>query len=73
MEIVAEYQGKPSLDMYAQMLYSAGMEYGKCLLVVENNGIGISVFEKLKDIGYKIFTTLLKVLTNLLMHLKVNL
>ena len=28
------------------------MEYGKCLLVVENNGIGISVFEKLKDMGY---------------------
>jgi hypothetical protein len=53
MEIVAEYQGKPSLDMYAQMLYSAGMEYGKCLLVVENNGIGISVFEKLKDLGYE--------------------
>ena len=53
MEIVAEYQGKPSLDMYAQMLYSAGMEYGKCLLVVENNGIGISVFEKLKDMGYE--------------------
>lgn len=52
MEIVAEYQGKPSLDMYSQMLYSAGMEYGKCLLVVENNGIGISVFEKLKDMGY---------------------
>jgi len=53
MEIVAEYQGKPSLDMYSQMLYSAGMEYGKCLLVVENNGIGISVFEKLKDMGYE--------------------
>ena len=28
------------------------MEYGKCLLVVENNGIGISVFEKLKGMGY---------------------
>ena len=52
MEQVAEYQGKPSLDLYSQMLYSAGMEYGKCLLVVENNGIGISVFEKLKDMGY---------------------
>ena len=29
------------------------MEYGKCLLVVENNGIGISVFEKLVTLGYE--------------------
>tara|TARA_R110000751_G_scaffold52026_1_gene113575 strand:+ start:35 stop:1618 length:1584 start_codon:yes stop_codon:yes gene_type:complete len=47
MEIVAEYQGKPSLDLYADILFDAGNEYGKCLLVVENNGIGISVLEKL--------------------------
>jgi hypothetical protein len=52
MEIVAEYQGKPSLDMYAQMLYSAGIEFGGCLLVVENNGIGISILEKLITLGY---------------------
>ena len=47
MEVIAEYQGKPSLDMYSQILYSAGMEFGGCLLVVENNGIGISILEKL--------------------------
>ena len=47
MEIVAEYQGKPSLDLYADILFDAGNEYGKCLLVVESNGIGISVLEKL--------------------------
>ena len=52
MEVVAEYQGKPSLDMYSQMLYSAGSEYGTCLLVVENNGIGISILEKLVSLGY---------------------
>ena len=52
MEVVAEYQGKPSLDMYSQMLYSAGMEYGGCLLVVENNGIGISILEKLINLTY---------------------
>ena len=52
MEIIAEYQGKPSLDMYAQMLYSAGSEFGSCLLVVENNGIGISILEKLITLGY---------------------
>ncbi len=52
MEVVAEYQGKPNLDMYATMLMSAGQEYGNCLLVVENNGIGISILEKLQTLGY---------------------
>lgn len=52
MSIVAEYQGKPSLDLYSQILFDAGKEYGDCLLVVENNGIGISVLEKLKDLSY---------------------
>ena len=35
LEIVAEYQGKPTLDMYANFLYQVGNEYGKALLVVE--------------------------------------
>ena len=52
MEVVAEYQGKPSLDMYANVLMQAGKEYGNCLLVVENVGIGISVLEKLIDLDY---------------------
>ena len=52
MEVVAEYLGKPTLDMFAKILYDAGVEYGKCLLVVENNGIGISVLEKLINLGY---------------------
>jgi len=52
MTVVAEYQGKPSLDLYSQILYDAGKEYGDCLLVVENNGIGISVLEKLRNLGY---------------------
>tara|TARA_R110000751_G_scaffold130890_3_gene232990 strand:+ start:714 stop:2303 length:1590 start_codon:yes stop_codon:yes gene_type:complete len=52
MEIVAEYQGKPSLDMYSTILQQAGKEYGNCLLVVENVGIGISVLEKLIDLQY---------------------
>tara|TARA_R100000664_G_scaffold33846_1_gene52311 strand:+ start:781 stop:2364 length:1584 start_codon:yes stop_codon:yes gene_type:complete len=52
MEVVAEYQGKPSLDLYSNILNEAGREYGNCLLVVENNGIGISVLEKLNDLGY---------------------
>jgi len=52
MDIVAEYQGKPSLDMYSTILQQAGKEYGNCLLVVENVGIGISVLEKLIDLQY---------------------
>ena len=52
MTVVAEYQGKPDLDTYSSVLQSAGREYGNCLLVVENNGIGIAVLEKLKDLGY---------------------
>jgi hypothetical protein len=52
MTVVAEYQGKPSLDLYSQILFDAGKEYGDCLLVVENNGIGISVLEKLKSLAY---------------------
>tara|TARA_R110001592_G_scaffold260808_2_gene525580 strand:+ start:1632 stop:3215 length:1584 start_codon:yes stop_codon:yes gene_type:complete len=52
MEQVAEYQGKPSLDMYANILNQVGREYGDALLVVENVGIGISVLEKLQDLQY---------------------
>jgi hypothetical protein len=52
MEVVAEYQGKPTLDMYSKILFDAGSEFGTCLLVVENNGIGISVIEKLIDLDY---------------------
>ena len=52
MEVIAEYQGKPSLDMYSNILFQAGKEYGNCLLVVENIGIGISILEKLNELEY---------------------
>ena len=52
MEVCAEYQGKPSLDQYARILYEAAREFGDCLLVVENVGVGISVLEKLIDMEY---------------------
>ena len=52
MTIVAEYKGKPSIDDFANILYSAGREYDNCLLVVENNNIGYSVLEKLADLEY---------------------
>ena len=52
MEVVAEYQGKPNLDMFATLLNSSGREYGDCMLVVENNNIGFSVLEKLRELEY---------------------
>jgi hypothetical protein len=52
MEVVGEYQGKPTPDIYASMLFSAGKEYGNCLLVVENNSVGFAVLDKLIDLQY---------------------
>ena len=52
MEVVAEYKGKPNIDDFANILYSAGREYDNCLLVVENNNIGYSVLEKLIELEY---------------------
>jgi hypothetical protein len=52
MEQVAEYRGKPTLDVFSRILYDAGMEYGSCMIVLENNNIGFSVLEKLIDQKY---------------------
>jgi hypothetical protein len=52
MEVIGEYQGKPTLGEFAYVLYNTGKEFGNCLLVVENNSLGISVLEKLKEMGY---------------------
>jgi hypothetical protein len=52
MEIVAEYHGKVTLDSFSELLYNTGKEYGDCLLVVENNSVGFSVLEKLRDKEY---------------------
>tara|TARA_R100000234_G_scaffold68242_1_gene41752 strand:- start:1110 stop:1997 length:888 start_codon:yes stop_codon:yes gene_type:complete len=52
MEVIAEYQGKPAPDIYGNMLYSAGKEYGNCLLVVENNSVGFAVLDKLRELEY---------------------
>tara|TARA_R110002110_G_scaffold4945_4_gene24981 strand:+ start:6707 stop:8293 length:1587 start_codon:yes stop_codon:yes gene_type:complete len=52
MEVVAEYQGKPTLDMFATLLHSTGYEYGQCMVVVENNNVGFSVLEKLIEMEY---------------------
>ncbi len=52
MELVAEYQGKCTPDIFSRVLFDVGNEYGKSLLVVENNSVGFSVLEKLKDLNY---------------------
>ena len=52
LEVVGEYQGKPTIDMYAGMLNQIGREFGGCMLVVENNNIGYSVLDKLIDYQY---------------------
>ena len=52
MEQVAEYRGKPTMDLFSRILFDAGKEYGDAMLVVENNNIGFSVLEKLIDAGY---------------------
>ena len=51
-EIVAEYQGKPTPDVFAEILYQAGKEYNECMLVVENNSVGWGVLTRLEDLGY---------------------
>jgi len=52
MEVVAEYQGKPTLDVYANMVASIGAEYNTAMIVVENNSIGIAVLTKLRELEY---------------------
>jgi len=52
MEAVAEYQGKVTPDVFSGILLNAGSEYGNCMIVVENNSVGFTVLDKLKEAGY---------------------
>jgi len=52
MEIIAEYQGKVTPDIFASVLFNAGKEYGNCMIVVENNVVGYTVLDKLKEMQY---------------------
>tara|TARA_B100001094_G_scaffold244499_1_gene240849 strand:+ start:9232 stop:10818 length:1587 start_codon:yes stop_codon:yes gene_type:complete len=52
MEIVAEYKGKITPDLFAKILYDIGIEYRKALLVVENNSVGFAVLDKLREASY---------------------
>jgi hypothetical protein len=52
MEIIAEYQGKVTPDIFSRVLSDIGHEYGEALMVVENNSVGFAVIEKLREIPY---------------------
>ena len=53
MEIVAEYKGKPTSDLFSEILFTTGGEYKEAMVVVENNNVGFHVLEKLLEKGYK--------------------
>ena len=52
MQIIGEYQGKPTPDLYANMLNQVGREFGNAMMVVENNNIGYTVLDKLLEYEY---------------------
>jgi hypothetical protein len=52
MEIIAEYQGKVTPDLFSDIIYNAGREYGNAMVVVENNNVGFAVLEKLGEKQY---------------------
>tara|TARA_B100001057_G_scaffold501174_1_gene621540 strand:- start:1635 stop:3221 length:1587 start_codon:yes stop_codon:yes gene_type:complete len=52
MEIVAEYQGKCTPDVFSKVLFDIAQEYSNALLVVENNSVGYAVLDKLKEMRY---------------------
>jgi len=51
-EIVAEYQGKATVDLFSNILFQTGIEYGSSLIIVENNSVGWAVLNKLEEAGY---------------------
>jgi len=52
MEIVAEYRGKVTPDVFSRVLNDVGKEYKNALMIVENNSVGYSVLEKLREMNY---------------------
>lgn len=51
-EQVAEYQGKITYDVYANLLNEIGIKYNNALVVVENNNIGWTVLDLLIKMKY---------------------
>ena len=52
MEIICEYKGKPTPDIFAEIIYSTGLQYNNAMVVIENNSVGFHVLEKIKEKGY---------------------
>lgn len=52
VEVVAEYKGKLSRDIFVGFLNTVCDEYGNPMLVIENNNIGITVAEDMLELGY---------------------
>jgi len=52
LEIIGEYQGRPTPDLYAGMINQIGREFGNAMIVVENNSIGFTVLDKLVEYAY---------------------
>ncbi len=52
MEIISEYKGKPTPDIFAEIIYSTGVQYNNAMVVIENNSVGFHVLEKLKEKEY---------------------
>ena len=52
MEIICEYKGKPTPDVFAEILYTTVIQYNTAMGVVENYSGGYHSLEKLKERGY---------------------
>jgi len=52
MEVVCEYKGKPTPDIFSQIIHTTGTQYNIAMIVVENNSVGFHVLEKLRELGY---------------------
>jgi len=52
MEVVSEYRGKVTPDIFSRILHDASSEYNQALLVVENNSVGFAVLDKLVEFEY---------------------
>ena len=52
MEQVAEYRGKITPDLFANIVDTTGREFGNCMVVVENATVGFTVLDKLVEMEY---------------------
>lgn len=52
LEQVGEYRGVLEYDDFANFLNKVGRDFGECMIVIENNGLGITVCKELMKLGY---------------------